>query len=350
MMCEVRDDSGALTITFPGISSKVYRGGLIGAAQLPDTAPSLADKDRFFPAVLCNSDFQKNGILFGEDPSLAHHCMWLVIDPNRHKLRIWEKGMPTDDFVVAGQALNASVFTNGPMVFAHNQRNPYVALGGYLAQGTVQDVGWAWSRSFTGMAPIKGGPFASRNDYWNRAADDWFGGAPYGNIESTSNQIRIHVPPCGAPVGYFGRKSGTGFDSYEIGYGDPVGFSEATGGLLSPGIKDFKVLETSYGANQWFYWGLAPLRPKLNDAAGLGDAIAAYSGSGRKPLTGLIVGVFYQDNCHVQLLADIGVRDAVRLDGSDSVLFGHDTTLLWGEQMTSYKRIWMRWGCAFFPY
>jgi len=65
--------------------------------------PSLGDKQNFFVNVLRDPDFQSKGVLFGDEPSLVRCCKWVVIDPNRHKLRVWQKSSPTQDFVVAGQ-------------------------------------------------------------------------------------------------------------------------------------------------------------------------------------------------------------------------------------------------------
>src|SRR6478672_10878476 len=76
--------------------------------------PSLADKEKFFATVLADPDFQKNGVLFGEDPALARNCKWVVVDPDRHVLSVWQKPLPTQDFVSAALQLDASVFTNGP--------------------------------------------------------------------------------------------------------------------------------------------------------------------------------------------------------------------------------------------
>jgi len=33
--------------------------------------PSLTAKEKFFPSILADAEFQKNGILFGEDPAIA---------------------------------------------------------------------------------------------------------------------------------------------------------------------------------------------------------------------------------------------------------------------------------------
>jgi len=310
--------------------------------------PSLTEKLRFFPRVLRNADFQKQGVLFGEETAIAKDCKWVVIDPNRHKLEIWEKSSPTADFVTSGQALNASVFTNGPMVHARNDGNKYLLGAEYFARGILYDASsGVLVRSFSdSLKTIK------RN--WDRAADEVFEGPPYGDVIGLRRNINARAPQSSMHLGYFGRDSGTGFESYKIGLGDPAGLTEASGGLYSPAILNYQVTPDAHGPNQWFYWGLAPLKPEGSEGADLRDALAAYAAAGGpKPVTGLIVGLFYHSGGGggiVQHLADIGVRDAVKLDGGDSVLLGHDKTVLWGDGMSGYKRVWMRWGFAFYPY
>lgn len=287
----------------------------------------------------------------------------MVIDPNRHKLAVWEKSFPTSDFVTSGQALNASVFTNGPMVHSRVAGNDYVAAAGYIVQGSwnslkasfdrpLHSFGVGIGRAIRGQK--KSFPMADiSKQKWNEAADDWFGGVPYGDVVGASQNIDIHGPVSSTPLGYFGRDSGTSFESYKIGLGNPAGLAEASGGLYAPAILNYQVTPDTHGSNQWFYWGLAPLKPQGPEGAELRDALTAYAAAGAsKPVTGLIVGLFYHSGGGgiVQHLADIGVRDAVKLDGSDSVLLGHDKTVLWGNGMTGYKRVWMRWGFAFYPY
>ena len=83
---------------------------------------------------------------------------------------------------------------------------------------------------------------------------------------------------------------------------------------------------------------------------GLAEALASYSGArSGKPVPGLLIGVYYHTNSRAQLLVDIGVKDAVKLDGSDSVLFGHGSTVLVGDSMFEGKRVSHSWGFAFFP-
>jgi hypothetical protein len=307
--------------------------------------PSLADKQSFFANVLRDPDFQSNGVLFGENPDLVRDCNWVVIDPNRHKLQVWQKSFPTQDFVAAGQSLKASVFTNGPMVHSRVPGNDYLAAAGYVLEGTALDIGEAFSRS-QGMPHT--GKYSQQR--WDDLADDWFGGAPYGDVISNSNLVNVKAPPAKSVLGFFGRSSGTDFSSYKIGIGGPMGLGEGSGGLYEPAIVNYAAKPDTHGSNRWFFWGLAPIKA-TSDNSGLESAISAYQKVGTsKPVTGLIVGLLYSGNDHVQLLVDIGIKDAVKLDGSDSVLFGHDSEILYGTDMSPYKRVWMRWGFAFYPY
>jgi hypothetical protein len=155
-------------------------------------------------------------------------------------------------------------------------------------------------------------------------------------------------------LGYFGRGQGTDFSSYQIGIGNPpAGLAEASGGLYLPTIQNYVVKPDSHGSNQWFYWGLAPIKVEVPDEVGLKDALARYvmAGAAKAP-DGLIIGLLYNGagGDKVQHLADVGVRDAVKLDGSDSVMLGHESTLEYGADMTEYKSVWMKWGFAFYPY
>jgi len=323
-----------------------------GAPTIHSGQPSLLDKTRFFPAVLGNREFREKGVLFGEEPTIARDCKWVVVDPNRHKLRVWEKPTPMSDFVTAGQALRASVFTNGPMVHARTDGNKYLLGAKYYGKATVNYLWWRLPRGPIGQMPWD--TAKAINEASSKAADDVFEGPPYGDVFSFSNQIDARVPQNLQDVnlGHFGRGLGTDFDSYTVGSGNPVGLAEASGGLYPPAILNYVVTPDTHGSNQWFYWGLAPLKPTGTDEVGLKNALAAYASIGSpRPLNGLIIGLFYHGGRGdvVQHLADVSVRDAVKLDGSDSVLLGHDSTIEWGDGMTAYKRIWMRWGFAFYP-
>jgi hypothetical protein len=149
------------------------------------------------------------------------------------------------------------------------------------------------------------------------------------------------------------RRLGTDFASYGIGMGDPVGYVEAIG-ALQLAVKDYQAtaVELSSNHNQWFYWGLIPFSgegTRLASQADLKPALAAYAGAGGgKTPEGLIIGLYYHTNSHIQLLIDIGARDVARLDGSDSVMFGRGDDLLVGDSMHATKRIAQGWGFAFY--
>lgn len=102
--------------------------------------PSLSEKEKFFASVLGDADFGQDGVLFGEDPRLARNCKWVVVDPDRHVLSVWQKPLLTQDFVSAAVQLDASVFTNGPFFNYHDfkieaggltltGRNPAISYG-----------------------------------------------------------------------------------------------------------------------------------------------------------------------------------------------------------------------------
>ncbi len=116
----------------------------------------------------------------------------------------------------------------------------------------------------------------------------------------------IHETSVDRPrVSYFGRGAGTEFADYRIARGNPDGMNEAVGGLFRPIADDEpytgdRVIRTGY-------WGLAPL------------------------------------------LAAVGVRDAVQVDGGDSLLFGRSTDVIVGGLMPEWKRMLQVWGVQFQP-
>ena len=179
----------------------------------------------------------------------------------------------------------------------------------------------------------------------------WEGGGPCGYVLGNNGTIRIERPA--AHLAYFGRRLGTDFASYGIGMGDPVGYVEAIG-ALQLAVKDYEAtaVELNSNHNQWFYWGLIPFSgegTRLASQADLKPALAAYAGAGGGKIPeGLIIGLYYHTNSHIQLLIDIGARDVARLDGSDSVMFGRGSDLLVGDSMHATKRIAQGWGFAFY--
>jgi len=375
---------------------------------------TLADKAKFFPNVLADPGFKNEGILFGEDPALVRNCKWVVVDPGRHALYIWQKALPTEDFVSAAVQLNASVFTNGPFFIYESYKvelgnlvltgtNPGISYGQYLGHGyareygtqvldsvapgtnllrlvqprDVQDVamlgktvavatgktalnllGDTWKAVTRKKAALFGEPPPAitpprlesdqvKNE-WKKTGKEFLAARPCGYIVGNKNSIRWDTSA--KHLAYFGRAAATDFGSYTVGDGDPSGMAEAIGAVIRA-VKEYAVVpdESAIGSNQYFYWGLAPLDPEAPrfKESGLKEALGAYSQT--NPPRGLIFGIFYQGPSHAQLMVDAGVKDAVRIDGSDSVIFGHHKTLLWGDAMIQYKRVAQCWGYAFYP-
>ncbi|MBV8412359.1 MAG: hypothetical protein JOY64_32385, partial [Alphaproteobacteria bacterium] len=160
---------GTLQLEFFNVGFRSYGntrsdGGVIvraakGAATVHGGGPSVRDKKRFFPGVLSNRTFQADGVLFGEEEGIGRKCKWVVIDPNRHKLRIWEKPSPTHYFTTAGQALGASVFSNGPLVHARIEGGKAKLAVTYYGTGITKDLG---ARIFMGFAGRKAMMFDDR--------------------------------------------------------------------------------------------------------------------------------------------------------------------------------------------
>jgi hypothetical protein len=345
--------------------------------------PSLADKSAFLPAVLLDSTFQKDGVLFGTDPQVETDCQWVVVDPNRHRMAVWKKPQVNSDFVETAKSLKASVFTDGTL-----QHSRYEGTGvtGFLKTGFGY-VGAEVSKSFhragiAGAAAIvRGLDFGTKlPPGWHsplanvdrdeadaiRKSDDevdnsWFVGEPYGRVigqdQATPATARGGLPiddtvsATNPTLGYFGRTAGVGFGCYQIGKGEPTAaLVEAAGGLYAPALLNNTVTPDGFGSNMWFYWALAPLKPQPKDTVNLAGALAAYTKVAPKPLTGVIVGMYHKGKGGaVQHLANIGCSDAIKLDGGDSVLLGYDSTVLVGQGMSHHKRIWLQYGIAFFP-
>lgn len=346
-------------------------------------SPSLADKSKFLPAVLSNAEFQRTGVLFGENPDLANDCKWVVVDPNRHKLAIWNKPHLTADFRECAKALNATVFTDGTMQHSRYEGSGITGkVKGGFGYGMAEGQKLAANlviKSFSVGAAIgtwlstSGAEYRAQMKRLNKAekeviqeAEDdadmeWFIAGPFGsvigkdgkipNTARRGNTIEEKLNDTSMQLGYFGRGAGTNFESYKIGKGEPVDLVEAAGGLYDPEILNGKVTPVRHFPTMWFWWGLAPVKaPQGSDPDGVKNALAVYAASpGNRAVTGLIVGLYVNDRTDkVQLLADVGVTDAVRLDGGDSVLLGHGKTVIVGETMSHHKRIWLQYGIAFF--
>jgi hypothetical protein len=295
-----------------------------------EKAPSMArqstprmgvDRAAFLSRVLEQPAMRSTGVFFGRERVRGFRLDWVVLDPRHHTLYVWAKH--EDSFPRAGRALGASVFTSGP--FTNH-------AGGSPLKATVKialDVLAACRRPST--VPSAAHDAIVRH---YRAAK------PLGHVIGT--HAGIHETEVDRPrVSHFGRGDGTAFADYVIARGDPDGCTEAIGGLYRP-LADYqpysgdRVLRTGY-------WGLAPLR---ENPIARGRALDAAIADG---CDGLIVFVAGRANTGrlATLLASIGVRDAVQVDGGDSLLLGRGHSVVVGRCMPTWKRLLQVWGIEF---
>lgn len=234
---------------------------------------------------------------------------------------VWRKTVPS--FPAAARTLGASVFTSGP--FSDH-------AGGSPVKATVK-VGLDVVRAATEPRTIG---TATRDSLVRR----YQARVPLGHVIGTHEGIRetsVDRPR----VHYFGRRAGTAFGDYEIGRGDPDGMTEAVGGLFRS-VTDYqpysgdRVMRTGY-------WGLAPL---VDNPIARGPVVERAIDEGCE---GLVVFAAGRANTGqlAALLASAGVRDAVQIDGGDSLLLGRGTDVLVGRPMPEWKRMLQVWGVQF---
>jgi len=336
-------------------------------------ASLLNDGAAFFPNVLSDQSFQTTGLLWGNEPYGVIGLHWVVIDPRRHKMYVWEKNQT--DFVQAAYALGASVFSNASFN-DYKGGNKYVATAKVVVGTVTSTLRGLW---FSLRHPQSMRSSWLRNPgtmFQANAQKYWAGHNPHGNIYGAREGIAIVGKPR-PQQHYFGRKQGRWFADYEIGQGSPqgpsstAGFSEVIGALFRT-VNNYSAVDpqtTGIGAG---HYGLAPLLDANGAAidsklqtAGIVKAVERYQtkerelGGGERPpgyvppaagapgCTGLIIAAFYWGAIIDKQLVSIRVKDAVRVDGNASILLGHYTTAVVGAQMPVHKRNYNKWGYQF---
>ena len=155
-------------------------------------AQLLQDGPLFFPNILLDENFQKQGIIWGTESYGQIGLHWAVVDPRRHKMYVWEKNQ--SNFVKAAYSLGASVFTNGTF-------NQYVGGNKYVStikvvSSALWNSGWKsmlyYFLSVQGKIP----PNASHiinlgNNYKKSAKKYWAGHKPDGNVYGDHEQISV---------------------------------------------------------------------------------------------------------------------------------------------------------------
>jgi len=262
--------------------------------------PQLADGASFLERIVVHPGFARDGLLFGTERGRLH---WTVVDPERYVLSVWRK--TCESYVEAARALDAAVYSNGP--FANYADGSLRRTSFYLLRDVMAEAA---------RAPLDLTSAWRRQKLRHLAAT-----APLGHV--IGEDAGVHETGVDRPrLHYFGRRSGTSFADYVIGRGDPAGLSEAVGGLMRP-VADFR----PYSVSRWIrsgFWGLAPLH-------GLVVVVAGFSNTRRL----------------AERLASIGVKDAVQIDGSNSLLFGGGGRLRIGARMPERKRLLQTWGIQF---
>ena len=289
---------------------------------------TIRDGRGFLPQVLRDPKFRADGLLFGTERRFGMWIHWVVVDPGRHVLHVWRK--TSASYLDDAMRLEASVISNGP--FAD------------YADGSLKRSTFFLVADFVKAAVAR--PREAKAVWTDQKARHYGGIAPNGYVLGTTAVVR-ECTVARPRLHYFGRRAGTSFGDYEIAKGDPGDLAEAIGGLFRV-VDDFRPYTISRPMRTGF-WGLAPLSasPVLADDD-VDAALAAYE-AGRP--AGLIVGVAGWANTRrlARMLADIGVRDAVQFDGSNSLLFGGDGRLLIGRRMPGRKRLLQAWGFRFVP-
>lgn len=335
----------------------------------------LKDGPLFFPNILLDENFQKKGIIWGKEPYGQIGLNWAVIDPRRHKMYVWEKNQ--SNFVKAAHSLGASVFTNGSF-------NLYVGGNKYWSTIKVySNTFWdsLWNNiSYSVIKQINSNYLINiSNNLHKNAKKYWDGHRPDGNIYGDHEGISVvgkHQPW----HHHFGRRKDRFFPDYVIGSGapgsskQPGGLSEVIGGLFRS-VDNYLPKDPQKGGIGTGHWGLAPFGDSSTQTdselkkAGILDALKRYHEKeeefaesdepgyippyeGAPTCTGLIITAFYWGNVSAiaTKLAEVRVKDAVRVDGNSSILLGHhSTSVIEGGTgtMSLGKLNYNRWGYQF---
>jgi hypothetical protein len=176
--------------------------------------------------------FRSTGVAEGSEGSFA----WVLVDPERHPLVVWERARRRS-YARTAQGLEAAAFTNGPYVGRLGRAAVAMRLGACVAAGVLGG-GVLGQRRAVGV--VLGG-LAGLGLGWSLALTGW---EPCGLVRSETAGIddRRDWRGEGATHGWIGR-DGEGFDSYAVGLGNPpAGLREAMGGLI-PLIVGGEVLD-----------------------------------------------------------------------------------------------------------
>jgi hypothetical protein len=298
-------------------------------------APRMsADRAAFFPTVLRNDIFGRDGLLFGFERVAGLPVHWAVIDPGRHSMYVWRKQQIS--YPRSAMDLGASLFSNGP--FSDYGSGTLLRSAAHFSVDAAQSAYRAVAartraHNHRGLSGL--------------SVEHFQAPAPLGFVVGARERISetAHSRP---NVFHFGRGEGTEFENYRIARGDPVGLTEAIGGLFG-GVSDYR----PYTVNRLIrvgYWCTVPLTcDETLHLAGIDASIRVYHQRSGRVCDGVLLVVAGWANTQrlTHLLSAIRVKDAVQIDGGDSLLLGGGRTLRQGTFMPEWKRLLQCWGIQF---
>jgi hypothetical protein len=319
----------------------------------------------FIPQCVKDQKFRNLGVLYGHSGGL----WWAVIDPERHPLTVWkETGNSRTSYASTAEALGAVCFSNGPMMERFTQLGSALRVGAQMAYDGVQWAAIGAAAGFLVAGPkgalVGGGiglVFGLVVGYRAGTANTFGNWVPYDVVHGATHLVD---DPGSGWTGFvhLGRTSAA-FATYVVGDGRPgKGFAEVIGGL-TPVVRHFFPVSVKPGTpnyhSEWaklstqsglLAWGIVPLSEDVSNvpipqtetglklSAGQRTVLGPHDFIGvsrvmpgqTQPMPGVLVciGNGGGKSAYIfmmaagAILANIGTRDAVAMDGSDSVMMG----------------------------
>ena len=266
----------------------------------------------FMHNVTSNEKFHENGFYSGSDSGIN----FTVLDPKLHDMEIWVKGKQDSldstlkkslnhKYRTTAKSLGAFIFTNGPFM---TPRGPINLINSIVSAVT--------------FVPCKIGSFlgySSSQKNWGLYVAYVIPYWPWKSFGTVVHQgvILDEGKPINSP--WFGRTGSGSFESYRIQNGMPDGAIEGMVGHLV--IKHGKIInptENSWAARGGAIccWGLIPyeIHPIRK--------ISGSSSNDKKSGVILVMGSNTNTSSIPQKMVDVGVVDAIGVDGGTSALMG----------------------------
>jgi|ETNmetMinimDraft_8_1059916.scaffolds.fasta_scaffold13640_3 hypothetical protein len=266
----------------------------------------------FMDNITNNEIFRENGFYSGSDSGIN----FTVIDPKLHNMEVWVKRKQNSlnstlkkslnhKYRTTAKSLGAFVFTNGPFM---TPRGPINLINSVVSAATFIPCKIA---SFLGYSPSQknwGLYIAYIIPYW-----PW---KPFGTVVHNGTILDYGQPP-NSP--WFGRIGTGSFADYTIQNGVP---NNAIDGIVGhPVIRCGKIINPTQDswasrASAICCWGLIPYR---THTAG---KISKSSDNDKKSGVILVMGSNTNTGSIPQKMVDVGVVDAIGVDGGTSALMG----------------------------